>query len=103
MLAGGVNLVREPLNGRNFEYAGEYPLLAGLVIAVLVLGIQSNRIVSTVKHFAINAQETGWHVISAQIGEAVPTGERRAATSIAWATAWHRSGKVSRYTQPTGL
>ncbi len=70
MLAGGVNLVREPRNGRNFEYAGEDPLLAGTMAAGLVRGIQSNGIVSTVKHFAINAQETGRFVLSAQIAEA---------------------------------
>ncbi len=58
MLAGGVNLAREPRNGRNFEYAGEDPLLAGAMVGALVEGIQSNEIVSTVKHYAINDQET---------------------------------------------
>ena len=59
MLAGGVDLVREPGNGRNFEYGGEDPLLAGTMVGALVRGIQSNRIVSTVKHYAFNDQETG--------------------------------------------
>ena len=54
MLAGGVNLAREPRNGRNFEYAGEDPLLAGMMVGALIAGIQSNRIVSTIKHFAVN-------------------------------------------------
>jgi beta-glucosidase len=58
MLAGGVNLAREPRNGRNFEYAGEDPLLAGTMVGALVDGIQSNDIVSTVKHYAMNDQET---------------------------------------------
>ncbi len=70
MLAGGVNLVREARNGRNFEYTGEDPLLAGTMAAGLVRGVQSNGIVSTVKHFAINSQETGRFVVSSQIGEA---------------------------------
>jgi beta-glucosidase len=70
MLAGGINLNREPRNGRNFEYSGEDPLLAATMGAALIRGIQSNHIISTVKHFALNAQETGRHGASAQIGEA---------------------------------
>jgi len=58
MLAGGINLAREPRNGRNFEYAGEDPLLAGTMVAALINGIQSNRIISTIKHYAVNDQET---------------------------------------------
>ena len=58
MLSGGVNLAREPRNGRNFEYTGEDPLLAGTMAGALIDGIQSNRIVSTVKHYAVNDQES---------------------------------------------
>lgn len=58
MLAGGVNLLREPRNGRNFEYGGEDPLLAGTIVGAQIAGIQSNHIISTVKHYAINDQET---------------------------------------------
>ena len=58
MLSGGVNLDREPRNGRNFEYTGEDPLLAGTMTGALVDGIQSNHIISTVKHYAVNDQET---------------------------------------------
>jgi beta-glucosidase len=58
MLSGGINLAREPRNGRNFEYAGEDPLLAGVMVGALIDGIQSNHIVSTIKHFAVNDQET---------------------------------------------
>jgi beta-glucosidase len=58
MLAGGVNLAREPRNGRNFEYAGEDPLLAGVIVGAQVAGIQSNYLISTIKHFALNDQET---------------------------------------------
>jgi beta-glucosidase len=58
MLSGGVNLAREPRNGRNFEYTGEDPLLAGTMAGALIDGIQSNRIISTIKHYAVNDQET---------------------------------------------
>jgi beta-glucosidase len=58
MLAGGVNLLREPRNGRNFEYGGEDPWLAGVMVGQQVRGIQSNNIISTIKHFAVNDQET---------------------------------------------
>ena len=70
LLAGGVNLTRDPWGGRNFEYFGEDPLLAGRVAAQHIAGVQSNRIVSTVKHFALNPQETGRTVIDGRIGEA---------------------------------
>jgi beta-glucosidase len=58
MLAGGVDLMREPRNGRNFEYGGEDPLLAGTMVGEEVRGIQSNQIISTIKHYAVNDQET---------------------------------------------
>ena len=58
MLSGGINLAREPRNGRNFEYAGEDPLLAGTMVGALIDGIQSNRIISTIKHYAVNDQES---------------------------------------------
>jgi beta-glucosidase len=70
MLAGGVNLLRDPGNGRNFEYGGEDPLLAGTIVGALVRGIQSNRIVSTVKHFAMNDQETGRRTVNVKVHEA---------------------------------
>jgi beta-glucosidase len=70
LLAGGINLTRDPWNGRNFEYLGEDPLLAGRMGGAHIEGVQSNRIVSTIKHFALNAQETGRMVLDARIGEA---------------------------------
>lgn len=70
MLAGGVNLLRDPGNGRNFEYGGEDPLLAGMMVGALVRGIQSNRIVSTIKHYALNDQETGRDTVNVKIDEA---------------------------------
>ena len=59
LLAGGMNLVREPRNGRNFEYLGEDPLLAGTLGGHAIRGVQSNNIISTIKHYALNNQETG--------------------------------------------
>jgi beta-glucosidase len=70
MLAGGVNLLREPGNGRNFEYGGEDPLLAGVMVGAFVRGIQSNHIVATVKHFALNDQETARRSVNVLIDEA---------------------------------
>jgi beta-glucosidase len=58
-LGGGVNLTREPRNGRNFEYAGEDPILAGTFVGHLVRGIQSNKVMANLKHYAVNDQETG--------------------------------------------
>jgi beta-glucosidase len=68
-LAGGVDLDRDPGNGRNFEYGGEDPWLAGTMVGAFIKGIQSNGIVSTVKHYALNDQETGRNVVDAQIDE----------------------------------
>ncbi|WP_045046823.1 beta-glucosidase [Rouxiella chamberiensis] len=68
-LAGGANLVREPRGGRNFEYLSEDPLLTGVMAGHSVRGIQSQHVVSTVKHFAVNAQETGRVVVSSDIDE----------------------------------
>ncbi|WP_114953166.1 beta-glucosidase [Sphingosinicella terrae] len=70
MLAGGVNLSREPRNGRNFEYGGEDPLLAGTIVGAHVAGIQSNHIISTIKHFAVNDQETGRDWVNVVIEDA---------------------------------
>ena len=70
LLSGGANVARDPRNGRNFEYLGEDPLLAGTLAGQAIRGVQSNHIVSTVKHFAVNDQETGRMVLDARIGEA---------------------------------
>ncbi|PUA29187.1 MAG: glycosyl hydrolase [Cellvibrio sp. 79] len=70
LLAGGVNLVREPRNGRNFEYGGEDPYLAGVMVGHQIKGVQSNNIVSTLKHFAYNDQETGRFNLNVTIDEA---------------------------------
>lgn len=69
LLAGGVNLTREPRDGRTFEYFGEDPLLAGTMDGAEIRGIQSQHVISTVKHYALNDQETDRLTISADIGE----------------------------------
>lgn len=63
LLAGGANLTRDPRGGRNFEYLGEDPWLAGVMAGASIAGIQSAHVVSTVKHFALNPYETnrGFH------------------------------------------
>lgn len=69
-LAGGANLARDPRNGRNFEYVGEDPLLAGTMAGESVRGIQSAGMVSTVKHFALNDQETLRNTVDSRLSEA---------------------------------
>jgi beta-glucosidase len=70
MLAGGANLTRDPRDGRNFEYVGEDPLLAGVIDGAEMRGIQSNHIISTLKHYAFNDQETGRMIDNAVIDHA---------------------------------
>ncbi|MES1200052.1 MAG: glycoside hydrolase family 3 C-terminal domain-containing protein [Pseudomonadota bacterium] len=69
-LAGGADLAREPRNGRNFEYAGEDPLLSATMVSGLINGIQSQHMVSTTKHYALNDQETQRFTVNAVISPA---------------------------------
>ena len=61
ILGPGVNIYRTPLNGRNFEYMGEDPYLAGEMVVPYVKGVQSNGVAACVKHFALNNQEYNRH------------------------------------------
>lgn len=70
LLGGGANLARDPRNGRNFEYLGEDPLLTGTMAGEAIRGTQSEHVVSTIKHFALNDQETQRNSLNAVIGEA---------------------------------
>jgi beta-glucosidase len=70
LLAGAVNLARDPRNGRNFEYAGEDPLLAGTIVGAAIRGIEDRHVISTVKHFVLNDQETNRTLLDAQIDAA---------------------------------
>lgn len=58
MLGPGVNIMRTPLNGRNFEYFGEDPVLAAQMSVPYVKAVQSHKVASCIKHFAANNQET---------------------------------------------
>ncbi|HTH29349.1 MAG TPA: glycoside hydrolase family 3 C-terminal domain-containing protein [Sphingobium sp.] len=70
LLAGGANLVRDPRNGRAFEYFSEDPLLTGVLAGEAIAGVQSNNIISTIKHFAVNGQETGRKFVDSRISDA---------------------------------
>ncbi|HZL43809.1 MAG TPA: glycoside hydrolase family 3 C-terminal domain-containing protein [Verrucomicrobiae bacterium] len=69
LLAPAVNIYRSPLCGRNFEYMGEDPFLAGQMVAPLISGIQSQEVLATVKHYACNNQEWDRHNISSELDE----------------------------------
>ena len=70
MLAGGVNLARDPRNGRNFEYLSEDPLLSGVLAGEAIAGIQGEGVISTIKHFSLNCNETNRHWLDAIIDPA---------------------------------
>ncbi|MEY8608917.1 glycoside hydrolase family 3 C-terminal domain-containing protein [Parabacteroides segnis] len=61
LLGPGVNIYRSPLNGRNFEYMGEDPYLAGKMVVPYVQGVQQNGVAACVKHYALNNQEINRH------------------------------------------
>ena len=70
LLAGGINLARDPRNGRNFEYLSEDPLLSAVLVAESVGGIQGEGVISTVKHFSLNCNETNRHWLDVVIDPA---------------------------------
>ena len=61
LLGPGVNIYRTPLNGRNFEYMGEDPYLAGKMVSPYIRGVQQNGVAACVKHFALNNHEVNRH------------------------------------------
>jgi beta-glucosidase len=69
-LAGGINLARDPRNGRNFEYLSEDPLLSAELAAESINGIQAEGVISTIKHFSLNCNETNRHWLDAIIDPA---------------------------------
>lgn len=70
LLAGGINLARDPRNGRNFEYLSEDPLLSGVLAAESINGIQAEGVISTIKHYSLNCNETNRHWLDALIDPA---------------------------------
>src|SRR5246500_1204726 len=68
-LGGGVNLTRDPRNGRTFEYMGEDPLLAGTLVGNLMKCEQAQHVIGDIKHYAVNDQETGRNIVNAVISK----------------------------------
>jgi beta-glucosidase len=68
-LGGGVNLAREPRNGRTFEYAGEDPLLAGTQVGNMMKCEQAQHVIGDIKHYALNDQETGRSIVNSIISK----------------------------------
>jgi beta-glucosidase len=68
-IGGGVDLIREPRNGRNFEYSSEDPILSGIMVGQLARGVQSNHIMGDIKHYVLNDQETGRNTYNAKLDQ----------------------------------
>src|SRR5271166_872393 len=66
-LGGGVNLTREPRNGRTFEYLGEDPVLAGKMVGAVMKGLQAQHVIGDIKHYALNDQENGRNAVNINI------------------------------------
>jgi beta-glucosidase len=68
-LGGGVNVTREPRNGRTFEYQGEDPVLAGTLVGNRIKCEQAHYVIGDIKHYAVNDQESGRNEVNAIVGE----------------------------------
>jgi beta-glucosidase len=68
-LGGGVNITREPRNGRTFEYQGEDPILAGTLVGNRIKCEQAQHVIGDIKHYAVNDQESGRNEVNSIIGK----------------------------------
>src|SRR5262245_6180400 len=91
MLAGGMNIARDARNGRNFEYYSEDPFHSALLGAEAVNGIQSQNVMSTLKHYSLNCNETNRHWLDAIIDPVA----HRESDLLAFEIAIERSGPGS--------
>jgi beta-glucosidase len=66
-LGGGINLTREPRDGRTFEYLGEDPILAGKMVGSVMKGLQAQHVIGDIKHYALNDQESGRNAVNITI------------------------------------
>ncbi len=69
LLGPGVNILRTPLCGRNFEYMGEDPYLAGVMCVPYIQGLQSNGVAACVKHYCLNNQEVNRHTTNVKVDD----------------------------------
>ena len=78
-LGGGINITREPRNGRTFEYMGEDPILAGTLVGNRIKCEQAQHVIGDIKHYAVNDQESGRNVVNVHHRQA-----RHARDAICW-------------------
>jgi beta-glucosidase len=99
-IGGGVDLARDPRNGRNFEYAGEDPVLAGTMVGQLARGVQDNQVMGDIKHYAFNDQETGRTTVNVKIDQRAARESDLLAFQIAIGIA-HPAGVMCSYNRAT--
>lgn len=98
ILGPGVNIYRMPLNGRNFEYMGEDPYLASVMVQPYIRGVQENGVATCVKHYALNNQEIDRGHINVEVSErALREIYLPAFKAAADAGAWTFMGSYNQY------
>jgi len=99
-IGGGVDLARDPRNGRNFEYAGEDPVLSGTMVGELARGVQANQVMGDIKHYAFNDQETGRNTVNVTLDQRAARESDLLAFQIAIGLA-HPAGVMCSYNRET--